>query len=125
MLAAAAAQPPSYEPTPLPASADKELSIRCLIEANLLAMNEKASAEDRQIGQVGTLYWLGRVNTEFPDRDVVKLIPDVLTRLKTENLDKEAEYCGSELAGRTADMDRGSDILRKVLQAVEAQAKPK
>jgi len=125
LLAAAATPPPSYEPTPLPASADKELSIRCLIQSNLLAINEAESAENRQIGQAGTLYWLGRVNAEFPHLDAAKLIPDVVTRLKTENLDKEGEYCGSELAGRTADMDRASNIVQKMLQAAEAPAKPK
>lgn len=88
-------------------------------------MNEKDTAEDRQIGQDSTLYWLGRVNAEFPRLDVVKLIPEVVTRLKAENLDKEGEYCGSELAGRTADMNRASNILRELLQAVEAPAKAK
>lgn len=125
MLAAAITQPPSYEPTPLPASADKELSIRCLIQSNLLAVNEKESAENRQIGQAGALYWLGRVNAEFPRLDVVKLIPGVVTRLKPENFEKETEYCGSELGGRTADMDRASNMLQKMLQAVEAPAKAK
>ena len=88
-------------------------------------MNEEESAENRQIGQVGTLYWLGRVNAEFPRLDAANLIPDVVTRLKSENLDKEGDYCGSELAGRTADMDRASGILQKILQAAEAPAKPK
>jgi hypothetical protein len=125
LLAAAAAQVPPFEPTPLPASADKELSIRCLIQSNLLAANEEETAENRQIGQAGTLYWLGRVSAEFPDVGVVKLIPQAVARLKTENLDKEGEYCGSELAGRTADMGRASGILQRMLQAAEAQGKPK
>jgi hypothetical protein len=101
------------------------LPIRCLIQLNLLATNETASAEDRQLGELGTLYWLGRVNAAFPRSDAVNLIPDVAMRMKPENVEQEGEYCGSELAGRISDMNRASGILKRLRQADETRAKAK
>ena len=111
--------------TPLPLSADKELSVRCLVYSALLADNDEASAEDKQVGSTSMLYWLGRVNAEYPDSDVEKLVPHAALRLKSENIEKEQEYCGSETAGRSVDMERASKILGKLKQAAEAQAKSK
>ena len=119
-LLAAATAPPPLPPTPLPASADKELSARCLIQFNLIATNEKASAEERELGEAGTLYWLGRMNAESPDQNAVTAIPDIALRLNSENLKQEGEYCGSEFADRRADMDRAAKRLKELRQAAEA-----
>jgi hypothetical protein len=110
----------------LPASADKELSVRCLIYVSAFAANPQLSAEDRQLAPLMRGYWLGRVNTEFPKADVVQLLPEVAVRLKAENIRSEQQYCGSEMADHIADLERGEaqlEILEKA--AVEAEKKSK
>lgn len=97
--------------------------MRCLIYASLFAANPKLSADDRQIGAISRLYWLGRVNAEFPHTDLVQFVPEVALRLKAENIESEQEYCGSETAGRTADLERGEDQLERLKAAVEAERK--
>jgi len=110
--------------TPLPASADKELSVRCLIYASSFAANPELSADDRQIGMVMRVYWLGRVNAEFPKTDVVQLIPEVTMRLKAENVESEQEYCGSATADHTADLERGEAQL-EIIRAAAAETQKK
>lgn len=96
--------------------------MRCLIYAALLA-EKGGTAEDRQLGASTTLYWLGRVSAEFPDAKAVDLVPDAATRLETENIDSESDYCGAEAADHVADMERTQRILQELMQAAASEAK--
>jgi hypothetical protein len=112
MSAAIASASSSQAQNADPADAQNLADLHCVIVSFNMLANQNSTAQ--VAGMISAMYWLGRLDGRSPDYDLESRIVEEIAKLKSEDLQAEAQRCGAHLQARGKVLtEMGADLRKK------------
>ena len=98
--------------------------VRCLMA--MAAMSGSQDANQSRLGQIGVVYFAGRVKAQDPSYDFAARLKPVAVSMTRENIVEEAKRCGPNLTATLRELDAAQKTFPqpKPAAAPGAAAKP-
>jgi hypothetical protein len=122
-VVAAMATPGAYAAEPAPTgTARVDESVRCFVSMSMLIQAD--DAETKNVGQMGALYFMGRLDSGMPDKDLEERIFAVGQSMEGQDVQKVIQHCGEIMQERGEAVQKIGERVA-VREQAAAAAKPK